>query len=94
MKSKTTVVGKDPEFKRFISERTKTIRPSTANLYETRLTKYVNYNEMSLSELIEEAEDEQDHSVKSRKRKVNKRIVGFLNYMEEEGFSPHTILFP
>lgn len=91
MNTKTSVVSQDPEFKRFIRERTKTIRPSTANLYETRLKKYVNYNKMSLSDLIEEAEDEQENGVKSRKRKVNKRIVDFVDYMEEEGFSPYTI---
>lgn len=80
----------DEEFKDFL--RAKNIKDSTVRSYIIRLRPYCNFHNMQLSELIEEAEEEQDlGKTKIRRRRVNKRIGEYIDYLESEGKSPQTI---
>lgn len=55
---------------------------TTRMKYEQSLKKYSEFHKMSLEELLEEAEEDEDKGVKKRKRRINKRIIGFKNYVE------------
>lgn len=80
----------DPEYKTFI--RSKTLKTGSKKSYMQRLRAYCNFNKMSLTELIEEAEKEEENGIKKRRRTVNKRIGDFIQYLdEEEKFGTNTI---
>lgn len=81
---------KDTEFKRFL--RSKSLKDSSINLYVIRLRIYCDFHQMSISELIDEAEKEQDiEKVKKRKRKVNERLGDFADHLVKEGKSVYTV---
>lgn len=51
--------------------------------YINSLKKYSEFHNMTLEELIEEAEEDEDNAVKKRKRRINKRIIDFKNHLCE-----------
>lgn len=80
----------DPEYKNFL--RSKTLKQGSKKSYMQRLRAYCNFNEMSLTELIKEAEKEEEDGIKKRRRTVNRRIGDFIQYLdEEEKFGTNTI---
>lgn len=78
----TKDIEKDEEFQIYL--RGKTVTESTLKLYKHRLKEYCNFQKMSLTDLITEAEKEQDEKIKLRYRKVNNRIYNFVYYLENE----------
>jgi len=53
----------------------------TLNLYSLAVSKYIAYHKMSLSELLEEAEQDIVEGVTPRKRRIKGRIIDFRNSM-------------
>jgi len=51
----------------------------TLNLYSLAVSKYIAFHKMSLSELLEEAEDDIIKGVTPRKRRIKGRIIDFRN---------------
>lgn len=82
-------IRNDHTVQEFLDERN--IKKRTIELYISSLTKYANYNQMPISELLEEAEDEQDTGIKRKKRKIRKRMHGFVKHLLEEKKAANTI---
>lgn len=80
----------DIEFKSLI--RAKNLKPGSIRLYIHRIRMYCDFNEMTPSELIKEAEDEQDEGkTKIRHRKVNIRLGDFVDNLKERDLAAETI---
>ncbi len=63
----------------------------TCRLYTLILENYRDFQGLSLEELLNEAEKEEDEGVKRRRRMINLRISDWKAQLEEDGKSPHTI---
>lgn len=72
-------------FQSFCKERNLT--PGSINVYDNALQHYINFNGMSLEELLDEAEKEEDDKIPLRKRKIISRLIDFRNYIIEQGYS-------
>lgn len=83
--NKPILVVEDPIFQDFIIDRNLT--KETVISYKNRLQKYVNFTGKSLTDLLEEAEHEQDKNVRPRKRKIKFYLANFKQYMLNEEFS-------
>lgn len=79
----------DKLFKIFIKERNITKR--TIRSHAQAIRHYSNFHEMSPENLILEAEKEQDNGIKTYKRKVRKRLMGFIENLRKIGYSPFSI---
>lgn len=79
----------DPTFKDFI--RSRGIKERTARHYESRIRYYCNFIGKSPTELIDEAEEEQQEGIKLRKRKVKSYVLDFIDHLKSKGRSSNTI---
>lgn len=52
--------------------------------YESDLNLYSEYFDMSLEELLEEAEEDEDKNIRMRKRRINDKILRFQKHLEED----------
>ena len=77
-------------FKGFVLERNLT-NESTIGGYLTSLTGYCDYYGMSIEELVEEAEQEEENNVRLKKRKIRRRLLEYRNHLYEENFSNKTV---
>jgi integrase len=66
-------------FEQFVQQRN--ISNRTSKSYKLAITKYEDYNEMTIDELIREAEEEEENSIRWKKRTLRKRLIGFRNEM-------------
>ncbi|CAI4043396.1 integrase [uncultured archaeal virus] len=64
---------------------------NTRRLYTLILENYRTFQNISLEELLNEAEKEEDEGVKRRRRRINLRVSNWKANLEAEGKSPHTI---
>lgn len=78
-------VENDPIFDTFCSNRDLSER--TRDLYINNLQKYVDFTDKSLTELLEEAEDEEDEQIRYRKRKINKYLHEFKLQLDNLDYS-------
>lgn len=77
-------------FQDFIEER-KLTNESTVGGYLTSLTGYCDYHGMSIEELVEEAEQEEDNGIRLKKRKIKKRLIEYRNHLYDKKYSNKTI---
>lgn len=77
-------------FQDFIEER-KLTNESTIGGYLTSLTGYCDYHGMSIEELVEEAEQEEDNGIRLKKRKIKKRLIEYRNHLYDKKYSNKTI---
>ncbi len=54
----------------------------TRREYETSLGHYTKFHNMTLEQLLEEAEEDEDNGVKKRRRRINDRLFDFKKHME------------
>jgi|GEM_PF-1251535 len=54
----------------------------TLNLYQFAITKYLKFHDLSLTELLKEAEDDMVKGVTPRYRRIKSRIIDFRNSLE------------
>ena len=57
--------------------------PKTRLVYQRAVKKYEGFFSMSLSELIEEAEQEEEQGIRWKKRKLKRRLLTFRQYLIE-----------
>ena len=79
------MIMKEPVFNDFVRERN--LAPGSINVYRNALTHYTQFNGMTLTELLKEAEKEEDQKIPWRKRTLLNRLVDFRNYIIDQGYS-------
>lgn len=62
-------------FKKFIISRN--LSSSSQRLYKAALTDYSQFNKMSLQELIDEADQEEENNIRAKKRKIKERLINY-----------------
>lgn len=85
----TIEIYSDPAFKDFI--RSRGIKKKTVRIYESRIRYYCKFVGKSPTELVDEAEKEQDQGIKLRKRKVKIYVLDFIDHLKSIGRSSNTI---
>jgi len=63
------------------------LRPSTKRNYRIHLETYQKVTGLTLTELIEEAESDEDLGVRPRNRKIKKHLKKFLKYLESGDYT-------
>ena len=76
-------------FKTFCNERN--LSPGSIKVYSHALGKYVEFNGMTLSELIDEADQEEDQRIRWKLRTLKSRLIDFRKYLIEYGYAKETI---
>lgn len=79
-------IENDPLVQEFFDSRP--ITSGTKKNYIYRFIKYSNFTGKSLSELINEAEKEEDDSIRSRHRKIKTYLNGFARHLETIEYKP------
>ena len=82
-------VKESTKLKRFCLERN--LSDYTKRKYYVNLRRYVNYFDLTLEELIDEADKEEDEIVRESKRKIRERMLDFRVFLKEN-FSTNTII--
>lgn len=83
-------IKNDEVFKEFIRARTRS--NNTINNYTKMMLAYCRYNDnITPTELLEEAEDEEETIRRLRKRNIKKRMMGYKEFMQSKGYSKETI---
>lgn len=65
-------------FQDFIQERN--LSDSTSRLYKAALSDYSKFHNMTLQELIDEADQEEEDMVRAKKRKIKKRLISYRSH--------------
>jgi len=69
----------------------KGIKDSTKRTYKQFLHYYTDCHGMTITQLIEEAEDDEDNGLRMRKRRINIRLKEFENWLNEKDYAPSRI---
>lgn len=83
------ITQKDPLFTELIEERN--LKETTRIKLLSNLTSYVLYNEMTLTELFEEADQEEENNVRAKRRTIIKRLKGYRKFLLKNKMSKITI---
>ncbi|GAA5818040.1 MAG: conserved hypothetical protein [Methanobrevibacter sp. CfCl-M3] len=75
--------------KNFITKRN--LKLSTASLYKSALADYCRFQNMTLQELIAEADNEEEKGIREKRRKVKERLEKYRNYKIDNGSSTGTV---
>lgn len=67
------------------------IKKSTKKQYFAGMKLYTKFNNMSMVELLEEAEDEENRGVRWGKRKLRTRLLQFRTYLAANGFKKNYV---
>lgn len=89
MKLDLTGIYEDTEIKNFF--RSRTLRDSSKETYAHALKTYCNFCDKTPTDLIEEAEDEEENRVRMKRRKIRDYFLNFHEYLRNEGKSQNTI---
>lgn len=76
-------------FENFITD--KHLSLNTAKSYRNNLKRYAQYHNLSLQELVDEADQEEEARVREKRRKIIRRLIDYRNYMIKEDYSTNTI---
>jgi len=80
----------DQVFKNFLDHKN-IDNKNTIIQYETRIRSYCNFTEKTITELVDEAVEEQDKGVKYSDRKVNKYLQDYIDKLTKKSKSENTI---
>ena len=69
------MVENSKKFQQFIEERN--LSQATIKQYKATLRQYCEFNGMTLDQLLEEADNEEEQGVRMKKRTLKKRLVNF-----------------
>lgn len=86
---KNAEIENDKYFKKYI--RSRGIRKSTKRVYITRIKTYTNFTGKTPTQLIKEADKEQDKGIKRYNRKINDYILDYVDYCKENDKAIQTI---
>lgn len=76
-------------FKEFCTDRN--LSKNSIETYHTALKDYTVFNNLSLEELIDEADKEEEERIRSSKRKILKRLKKYRNHKIKQNSPPNTI---
>lgn len=76
-------------FKNFCKERN--LSPGSIKVYDHAITQYVKFNQMTLTELMNEADMEEEQGIRWKRRKLKTRLINFRNYLIDYGYAKETI---
>ena len=76
-------------FNNFCKERN--LSTGSIKVYQHALGKYVDFNGMTLKELIMEADQEEEARIRWKLRTLKHRLIDFRNYLIEYGYAKETI---
>jgi integrase len=79
----------EPIFKTFCRERN--LSTGSIKVYSHALGKYIEYNQLTLTELITEAETEEDQRLRWKRRTLKHRLIQFRNHLIDYGYAKETI---
>lgn len=74
----------DPILYEFLNRK---LKPATKKRYNYILKRYVESTGLSLSELIQEAEEDEDNGIRLRKRRIKKHLDNHIQYLESLDYS-------
>ena len=83
-------IQKSEIFQHLIKKRN--LSPKTEETMLSTFIKYCNMNKMSLQELHDEADEEEEKGIRHKKRKIIDRIENFRQTLLDEGYSTNTIV--
>ncbi|MBQ6511778.1 MAG: site-specific integrase, partial [Methanobrevibacter sp.] len=64
--------------------KTRNLKPISKKAYRASIKLYTNFQEMSLAELIKEAETEEDQGVRWKRRTLKRRLINFRTFLAEK----------
>ena len=64
-------------------QKRRNLKTSSMRQYKAALNQYKKYNKMTLADLLNEAEIEEDDRIPQRRRTLTTRLLGFRNYLTE-----------
>ena len=70
---------------------TKDLAKNTITSYNTALNQYSTYHQMTMQELLDEADIEEEQGIRMKKRKIKQRILSFRQHLLEQQKQPLTI---
>ncbi|MBQ8017193.1 MAG: hypothetical protein IJ258_03710, partial [Methanobrevibacter sp.] len=76
-------------FKTFCRERN--ISPGSINVYRHAINKYLEFTGMTLTELLDEADREEEERIRWKRRTLKTRLIDFRNYLIDYGYAKETI---
>jgi len=79
----------DEHMIKFINSRN--LRPNSVRVYKIAIKNYCNYTGLTPSQLINEADEEQDKGIKKKNRKIKNYLQGFINHLNNKGRAANTI---
>ena len=83
-------IREDESFLEFVDE--KNYSTSSRKKYGNSLKNYTNYHELTLNELIQEAEEEEDKQIRKSKRKLKRRLIKFRKHLIDDlGYSAWSV---
>ena len=83
------MIMEDGIFNSFVRQRN--LSPGSVKVYHHSLKKYVEFNGMTLEELILEADNEEDEGIRWKRRTLKNRLIDFRNYLIDYGYAKETI---
>ena len=83
------MIMREQIFQTFVKERN--LSPGSIKVYQHALQKYVDFNGLSLVELIDEADKEEDQRIRWKLRTLKSRLIDFRNYLIDYGYAKETI---
>lgn len=87
MQSENLVVD-DEMFQEFCENRG--IKDTTVEVYRGCLQKYVNFTGMTLGELLDEADEEEESAIRLRKRKIKTHLMDFKKHLDTTDLAEST----
>lgn len=69
----------------------KNLAKGTRGTYRVSAEDFKKFVGLSLSEIIDKAEEEEESGIRLRKRSVNKYLIGYKAYLEEKNYAPGTL---
>lgn len=70
---------------------TKDLAKNTQKSYTTSLSQYSTYHQMTMQELLDEADKEEEQNIRMKRRNIKKRILSFRQYLINQKRQPLTI---
>ena len=63
---------------------TRKLSHNTKRRYKLILNRYSEFNNMTLQELLDEADDEEEQRIRRKKRKIKDRLIKFRTYVYDK----------
>ncbi len=71
-------------------QRTRNLKPKTVKVYKDSLNRYSAYHNLTLEELLTEAEEDEEQK-RMRKRRIKKRILDFQEHLQKKEYTAYTV---